>query len=229
MGKSNKGYNYFLEENMEKKIDELLEVHYGYLLEPELLNEITNVGKFRKIEQGEILMDVGQRISVMPLLFSGAIKILREDEDGEELLLYFIEKGDTCAMSFSCCMGSGISDIKAVAEAPSEMLLLPVEQMDKWMAKYPSWRAFVLDSYHTRLTELMETVDTLAFMKMDERLMKYLKDRAMVTNNDSITTTHLEIAHDLHTSRVVVSRLLKSLEKEGKIQLGRNFLKVIAL
>jgi CRP/FNR family transcriptional regulator len=207
----------------------LLERNYGYLFEEELLNEIEAAGKCKLIKQGERLLDIGQDIKVMPLLFSGAIKILREDEQGDELLLYFIEKGDTCAMTFSCCMGTGKSEIRAVAESDTELLLIPIEKMDEWMAKYQSWRVFILDSYHSRMTELLETIDTLAFMKMDERLMKYLKDRAMVTNDDVIYSTHQDVAQDLHTSRVVVSRLLKSLENEGRIELSRNHIKVIDL
>jgi len=174
-------------------------------------------------------LDIGQDITVMPLIFSGAIKVLREDDEGYELLLYFIEKGDTCAMTFSCCLGNGKSEIRAIAESDTELLMIPIEKMDEWMAKYQSWREFILDSYHTRMSELLETIDTLAFMKMDERIMKYLKDRAMVTNDDVIYSTHQDVAHDLHTSRVVVSRLLKSLEKEGKIELSRNHIKVIEL
>ena len=207
----------------------LLERHYGYLFEPELLDEIEANGKCKLIKQGERLLDIGQDITVMPLIFSGAIKILREDDHGDELLLYFIEKGDTCAMTFSCCLGSGKSEIRAIAESDTELLLIPIEKMDEWMAKYQSWREFILDSYHTRMSELLETIDTLAFMKMDERIMKYLKDRAMVTNDDIIYSTHQDVARDLHTSRVVVSRLLKSLEREGKIELSRNHIKVLAL
>ena len=207
----------------------LLERHYGYLFEPELLDEIEANGKCKLIKQGERLLDIGQEITVMPLIFSGAIKILREDDHGDELLLYFIEKGDTCAMTFSCCLGSGKSEIRAIAESDTELLLIPIEKMDDWMAKYQSWREFILDSYHTRMSELLETIDTLAFMKMDERIMKYLKDRAMVTNDDIIYSTHQDVARDLHTSRVVVSRLLKNLEREGKIELSRNHIKVLAL
>lgn len=207
----------------------LLERHYGYLFEPELLDEIEANGKCKLIKQGERLLDIGQDITVMPLIFSGAIKILREDDQGDELLLYFIEKGDTCAMTFSCCLGSGKSEIRAIAESDTELLMIPIEKMDEWMAKYQSWREFILDSYHTRMSELLETIDTLAFMKMDERIMKYLKDRAMVTNDDIIYSTHQDVARDLHTSRVVVSRLLKSLEREGKIELSRNHIKVLAL
>lgn len=207
----------------------LLERHYGYLFEPELLDEIEAAGKCKLIKQGERLLDIGQEITVMPLIFSGAIKILREDDEGDELLLYFIEKGDTCAMTFSCCLGNGKSEIRAIAESDTELLMIPIEKMDEWMVKYQSWREFILDSYHTRMSELLETIDTLAFMKMDERIMKYLKDRAMVTNDDMIYSTHQDVANDLHTSRVVVSRLLKSLEKEGKIELSRNHIKVIEL
>jgi len=207
----------------------LLERHYGYLFETELLDEIEANGKCKLIKQGERLLDIGQEITVMPLIFSGAVKILREDDQGDELLLYFIEKGDTCAMTFSCCLGSGKSEIRAIAESDTELLMIPIEKMDEWMAKYQSWREFILDSYHTRMSELLEMIDTLAFMKMDERIMKYLQDRAMVTNDDVIYSTHQDVAHDLHTSRVVVSRLLKSLEREGKIELSRNHIKVLAL
>lgn len=165
----------------------------------------------------------------MPLLLTGSIKILREDADGDELLLYFLEKGDTCAMTFSCCLGTHKSEIRAVAESDTELLMIPVAQMDVWMGQYKSWQRFSLDSYHTRMMELLETVDTLAFMRMDERLMKHLQDKAKVTHDYHIHTTHQEIAIDLHTSRVVISRILKRLEKEGKIKMHRNQIQVIAL
>lgn len=206
-----------------------LEENYGYLFEPELLDEIEQTGEMRVVKQGAQMMDIGQQITAMPLLFEGAIKILTEDDAGDELLLYFIEVGDTCAMTFSCCMGAGTSEIRAVAETDSELLMIPIEKMDDWMVRYRSWRSFILDSYHERLSELLETIDTLAFMKMDDRLLKYLRDKAMVTRDDVIHTTHKDIAQDLHTSRVVVSRLLKGMERDGKIQLQRNQIKVIDL
>ena len=174
-------------------------------------------------------MDIGEPITAMPLLIKGAIKILREDDDGDELILYFIEKGDTCAMTFSCCMGKSKSEIRAIAESDTDLIMIPVQKMEEWMAKYKSWRAFILDSYHTRMMELLETVDTLAFMRMDERLLKYLQDKAMVTHNDVISATHQDVAHDLHTSRVVVSRLLKKMEKDGKREVQRNEIKGIEL
>ncbi|MDX1773511.1 Crp/Fnr family transcriptional regulator [Oceanihabitans sediminis] len=206
-----------------------LQQHYGYLFEDELIQEINKVGVVKDIPEGAQLIEIGDYIKSMPLLVSGAIKILREDEEGDELILYFIEQGDTCAMTLSCCLGSAKSEIRAIAETDTKLIMIPVEKMEEWLAKYKSWQQFVLQSYHSRMTELLEAIDTIAFLKMDERLFKYLKDKAMVNHNDVIYVTHQQIARDLHTSRVVISRLLKTLEIEGKIQLHRNNIKVIDL
>ena len=165
----------------------------------------------------------------MPLLISGAIKILREDNNGEELILYFIEQGDTCAMTLSCCLGHTKSEIIAIAETDTKLIMVPVQKMEEWLGKYKSWQKFILQSYHDRMSELLHAVDTIAFMKMDERLFSYLKDKAMVNHNEVIHVTHQEIARDLHTSRVVISRLLKKLAMAGKIELHRNNIKVIDL
>lgn len=206
---------------------EALYKNYDFLFEKELLEDIASAGTLRNVHQGDVLMDIGETITHMPLLLEGAIKVLREDEKGDELLLYFLERGDSCAMTFSCCMGKRKSDIRAIAEADTQLIMIPVEKMQEWMVKYQSWRTYILDSYHTRMIELLETVDTLAFMKMDERLLKHLQDKAKVNHNDMIQSTHQEIAYDLNTSRVVISRLLKKLEKEGKIEMHRNQLKVL--
>ena len=208
---------------------EALQEQYGYLFEDNLLEEIASEGISKKVSKGTMLIDIGDPISYMPLLLKGAIKILREDDIGDELLLYFLEQGDTCAMTFSCCLGKNKSEIRAVAESDTELLMIPVEKMEIWMSKYKSWQRYILDSYHTRMMELLETVDTLAFLRMDERLLKHLQDKAMVTNDDIINTTHQDIAYDLHTSRVVISRLLKKLEKERKIEMQRNYIKVLEL
>lgn len=208
---------------------EQLQQQYGFLFEQELMADIERTAIYKKVVKGGVIIDIGQSITAMPLLLTGAIKILREDAEGDELLLYFLEKGDTCAMTFSCCLGTSKSEIRAVAESDTELLIIPVAQMDVWMSQYKSWQRFILDSYHTRMMELMETVDTLAFMRMDKRLLKHLQDKAKVTHDDHIQTTHQEIAIDLHTSRVVISRVLKQLEKEGKIKMHRNQIQVLDL
>ena len=206
-----------------------LDISFGYLFEEALIVEIKEVGVYKKYTSDKTIIEIGDYIKSMPLLLNGAIKILREDENGDELVLYYLEKGDTCAMTLSCCMGQSKSKIRAVAETDVELIMLPKEKMTTWLGTYKTWQAFILQSYHNRMDELLEAVDTIAFLKMDERLFKYLKDKAMVTHNDVLQVTHKEISEDLHTSRVVISRLLKKLENEGRIRLFRNSIKVLEL
>ena len=211
------------------EIENKLTANFGYLFEEKLITEIKQLGTLKKVKEDTTIIEVGDYIKSIPLLISGAIKILREDENGEELVLYYLEKGDTCAMTLSCCMGQTKSKIRAVAETNVELIMLPKEKMTEWLGKYKTWQAYILQSYHNRLDEFLEALDTIAFLKMDERLFKYLKDKAMVTHNDILNVTHKQISEDLHTSRVVVSRLLKKLENENKIQLFRNSIKVLEL
>ncbi len=208
---------------------QVLKNNYGHLFEEALLDEINQFGTLKEIPEGYKLIETGQYIKSMPLLISGAIKILRDDNDGDELLLYFLESGDTCAMTLTCCLGNTKSEIRAIAELPTKLIMVPIEKMEEWTGKYKSWRNFVLESYHNRLMEMLETLDSIAFLKMDERLLKYLRDKSNITKDYVIYSTHQEIAYELHTSRVVISRLLKKLENQGKIELNRNNIRIISL
>jgi CRP/FNR family transcriptional regulator len=206
---------------------DLLKETYGHLLEDKLVEEIAQVATLRNFEEGDILIDFGDYIKKMPLLISGAIKILREDFDEGELLLCFIEKGDTCAMTMACCMGETKSEIRAVAENKGQVVMIPVDKMEEWLGKYKSWRNYVFNSYNNRLKEMLSAIDNLAFMNMEERLLNYLSDKSLVNSTQHIQNTHQEIAYDLHTSRVVISRLLKALENEGKIRLHRASIELL--
>jgi CRP/FNR family transcriptional regulator len=201
---------------------ELIKQTYGYLFEDKLIDEIAEASLLRDFKEGDILIDFGDSIRKMPLLISGAIKILREDFDEGELLLYFIEKGDTCAMTMACCLGETKSEIRAVAETKGTVVMIPIVKMEEWLGKYKSWRNFVFNSYNNRLKEMLSAIDNLAFMNMDERLLNYLNEKVKINNSNEIHNTHQEIAYDLHTSRVVISRLLKALENNGKIKLNRS-------
>jgi len=199
-----------------------LKNNYGHLFEDALLNEINQVGTFKEVPEGCRIMEIGDYVKAMPLLVSGVIKILRKDTDGDELLLYFLEKGDTCAMTLTCCVAQTKSKIRAIAETDSKLIMIPIQKMEEWSEKYKSWRHFVFESYNNRLNEMLETIDSIAFLKMDERLLKYLVEKVRISKNNTIHKTHQEIAYELHTSRVVISRLLKKLETLGKIELNRN-------
>ncbi|KPM32193.1 Transcriptional regulator, Crp/Fnr family [Croceitalea dokdonensis DOKDO 023] len=202
---------------------------FGDLLEPQLLTEIAEVGSLVSVNQGSKIIEIGQYIKGMPLLLSGAIKILREDDEGDELLLYYLERGDTCSMTMACCLGDMKSEIRAVAETDVTLVMIPIRKMEEWTGKYRSWRNFVFDSYHNRLNELLATVDSIAFKNMDDRLVAYLKEKARIAASNTIVNTHKDIAYDLHSSRVVISRLLKKLERLGKIRLQRNQIEIVDL
>ena len=194
----------------------------GYILEEELIEEMSKIAKLRETVQDEIIIHVGDELRMIPIVVYGSIKVSRENPGGDELLLYYIEGGDTCAMTLQCCVRKTDSQIKATSMEPSLLLMFPSEYMQTWMDKYRSWREYILQSYHTRMLELMETIDEIAFMRLDERLLKYLTDQAKLLGTLELHHTHQEIADDLHSSRVVISRLLKQLETKGVIQIRRN-------
>lgn len=200
---------------------------FEFLFEAELINEICQMGTLKKYGGGEVIMDIGQAVTHIPLIVSGSVKIMTEDHEGHELLLYYLELGDTCAITLNCCTSSAKSAVRAITEEPTELLFIPVAKMDEWMTTYKKWRIFVLDSYNTRVMELLKAVDNLAFHNMDDRLKRYLKDKVWVSKTDHLNITHYEIANDLNSSRVVISRLMKKLEKEGLIKQGRNKVKII--
>jgi CRP/FNR family transcriptional regulator len=208
-------------------IREKLEEYYSVVFEKELLDEIAKVGTYKKVKENELLLDIGDTFHDIPLILTGAIKISRETRKGDEIVLYFLERGDTCTITFGSGIQSSKSKVRGVAEKDSELILIPVEKLEEWLIKYPTWRNFVIDSYDLRLNEMLEAIDTLAFLKMDQRLYKYLVDKVQIMRSTELHTTHQEIAVDLNTSRVVVSRLLKQLENEGKIKLYRNKIEIL--
>lgn len=196
-------------------------------LDDQLIAEILEKGIYKTFKKGEIIIDINETLNYVPLLLSGDIKILREDRNGSELLIYFLEAGDTCAMSLTCCLGASRSKIRAVAEKDSTLILIPVQYIDTWFHNNASWRNYILQSYQIRFDEMLEAIDNLAFMKMDERLYKYLKNKTVLSGSNTIAIKHQDIAEDLNTSRVVISRVLKQLENENKIKLGRNKIELL--
>lgn len=208
-------------------MEKLLRERYAYVFEDALLSEIVRDGRFRKVEKGVCMIEKGDKITHMPLILEGAIKIVDEDKDGHEYLLYYLEMGDSCAMTMTCCLGGKRSEIRAITEANTLLYMIPVQKMEEWLIKYKTWRMFVFDSYDSRMKEMLETIDSLAFFNLEQRLYKYLKDRSMVLHTPTLEITHSKIANDLNTSRVVISRLMKKLILEKKIETNRNQVTVL--
>lgn len=204
----------------------ILTEKFRYLFEEELIRDMCLTGNIRQFAEGVQIMDIGQMLTHMPLVISGSVKIMKEDREGNELLLYYLELGDTCAVTLSCCTKPTKSSIKAITESDSKILFIPVEKMEEWMVKYKSWRGFVLESYNTRMNEMLEAIDNLAFNNMEERLQKFLRDKVLVTKDAKLHITHFQIASEMHSSRVVISRLMKKLENDGIIKQHRNYVEV---
>lgn len=215
--------------SIESEITELLRKQYGQFFEEALLREIAEVGSLHEAKAGTVLIEIGSYVKGIPLLIDGAIKVMKEDEEGDELLLYYLERGETCSVTMSCCLGDQPSEVRAIAEMDTRFLSIPITYMETWSGKYRSWRNFVFEMYNRRLNELFGTVANLAFQKMDERLIHYLQEKARVNQSQIIHSTHQDIAYDLHTSRVVVSRLLKKLENMQKVALHRNSIEILDL
>lgn len=205
-------------------IRDLIQKTYPQLIEKELLDEIVTVGKLLHFKAGEVIMDYDSYVKLVPLVVSGAIKVTREDpEEDRELLLYYLQAGEACAMSFTCCMMHKKSEIRTEAEDDSSIIAIPIRYMDEWMSRYSSWKNFVMTTYDRKILDLVKVVDSIAFKNLDERLTEYLRKRmAANQGNRVIAATHQEIANELNVTREAVSRLLKNLEKTGVVKLGRN-------
>jgi len=200
----------------------LVRKSFPLLTELELQNEIVASSTLKSFGANEMLMDYGDYIRYVPLVIEGSVKVLRQSEDGNELFLYYLNGGDTCAMAFTCCMMRRKSEIRTITEEPSQIIFIPLQKMEDWMGEYHSWREFVMTSYNNRFEELFTALDNIAFLKMDERLLRYLASKARSLGQDTLSTTHQEIARELNASREAVSRLLKKLERNKLLKLGRN-------
>lgn len=197
------------------------------VFEPNLLKEIEEHAEIKTFKAGTEIIGIGDTIRFMPLILSGNIKVSRVDEKGNEVILYYVGSFESCSMTFTCCMQSRASEIQALAEDDVELILVPNRLMDQWMNQYPTWKSFVMQTIQKRFDELLSAIDQIAFSKLDDRLANYLNTKAKVTDSTLLNLSHTDIAKDLATSRVVVSRLLKKLENEDKLLLYRNQIKLL--
>lgn len=187
----------------------------------ELAAFLSEIGESRVFPEGEMMMRTGQYFKYAMLVVRGRVKLYREGEDGNEFFMYFLEPGQACALSMICAAKNMSSGIMAVADEETEVIQIPIMQMDKLMTTYRSWYHFVLENYRSRFEELLIVIDNIAFKNMDERLEWYL-DRQASKMGTQLPLTHQQIADDLNSSREVISRLLKKMERNGRLSLSRN-------
>lgn len=193
-------------------------------LEPELLEQIEKEGSIKVIPAGEVMMRTGQYVKSTMLILEGMVKIFRENEDGNEFLMYYLQPGEACAISLVCASKMEASKVMAKTMEATTVLMIPIQLMDEWMSKYKSWYYFVLESYRNRFEELLTLIDQVAFRNMDERLLFYLQQYAEVNQTNTINLSHQQIADELNSSREVISRLLKKMEQRKMLSLHRNYI-----
>ncbi len=187
----------------------------------DLVKHLNEIGQLVHFKENEMLMRSGQYFKNSLLILDGRVKLYREGANGEEFFLYYLEKGNACALSMICATKNEASAIKARAMTDVTALAIPIQYMDGLMKDHRAWYYFVLETYRSRFSELLEVIDHVVFHSMDEKLEFYLK-RQFDSFGDKIMITHQAIADDLNSSREVISRLLKKLEERKRISISRN-------
>jgi CRP/FNR family transcriptional regulator len=191
-------------------------------LEKDLISEISESSALHELTADQSILGEGDYIKSFPMVLKGCLRVVRLSEDGNELLLYYLNQGEICTMALTCCMGLQKSNIKMIAEEDSLVLTIPVDMPEKWMTEYKSWKEFMMYSYKKRFDELLDTIDSIAFTKLDDRLIRFFEDRYSSTGKTVFLGTHQEIALQLNTSREVISRLLRNLEKNNLVITERH-------
>lgn len=191
-------------------------------LSTQMKDKLYEMGTIKLYKEGEIIMNENSYIRAIPIVLTGSIRVMRVDEEGREILLYYIRPGESCIMSFLGGIHSETSKVKAVAEEDVEILFIPIEKAGMLIKDNSEWLDYIFRLYHKRFEELLSVVNEVAFKKMDDRILHFLKEKQKLTGSNEIAITHQELSEELGTSRVVVSRLLKQMEGEGMVKLGRN-------
>lgn len=194
---------------------------------PELVAKLYEYGIQKNYKAGSIILNENAHIRSIPIVTKGVMKVFRMEDDGREILLYYIKAGESCIMSFLGGMHNETSKVKAEVEEDAEILFLPMEKVSLFIKDYPQWLDYIFRLYHKRFEELLEIINAIAFKKVDERLLNLLKTKSELTKSNTLSITHEQLANELGTARVVVSRLLKQLEESGQLTLGRNKIQLL--
>lgn len=198
-------------------------------LEPKLLSELVKVGEIRKLPAGQEMLKPGQSIRATMLVISGLIKICRHDDNGNEYFMYYLAPGEACAVSIISAQKLEASGVNATAISDSVVICVPLRHVDEWIGKYKSWSEYAITSYRDRFQDLLQALDEIAFKNMDERLLNYLKRHKDKMKTNVVKMTFTDIARELHTSREVVSRLMRKLADKKLIALHKSHVEILAL
>lgn len=197
------------------------------LLEKSVQHRLEEYGTVRHFHEGDVILKEDAYIKVIPIVLRGSMRVMRSDEEGKEILLYYIRPGETCIMSFLAGINDDTSKVKAIVEEDSDLLLIPVDKASELVKTYPEWTDFIFRLYHKRFEELLNVVNSIAFRKLDQRLLDFLRKKSQLLGTKEIGITHQQLADEIGTSREVVSRLLKQMENENLVRLSRNKIQLL--
>lgn len=192
------------------------------LFNPELQKEITDSGFLKHFKAGDVIVNMDSYVKIIPVVLSGSLKVMRTDEDGREILLYYLTPGESCIVSILSGMKNETSKVKAIVEEDAEIIIIPVDKAKEWVKKFPDWTDFIFNLYQKRFEELLDIVNALAFQKIDARLLHLIKQKTQLYKSNEIIVTHQQLADELGISREATSRVLKQMEKERLLVLSRN-------
>lgn len=181
---------------------------YFSFLGAALTAEILAVSDIKEFDAGTELVKEGQYVKAVPLVMNGLVKVFTRKED-KELLLYYIQPKESCIMSFTASIRQEKSKIFAITENAVTVVLIPADKISQLVNNFPSLNQLFYQQFDQRYTELIDTINTLLYDKLDKRLLDYLTDKTSVTGSNPVHISHKEIAADLGTAREVVSRLIK--------------------
>lgn len=192
------------------------------IFQSDLVREIEESGNLKHFSAGETIVNMDSYIKHIPVVISGSIKVIRTEEDGREILLYYLTPGESCIVSILSGMKNETSKIKAIVEEDADIMLIPADKAKEWVKKYPDWTEFIFDLYQKRFEELLDVVNSVAFQKIDARLLHLIKQKTQLYNSKEISVTHQQLADELGITREATSRVLKQMEKDQLLVLSRN-------
>jgi len=197
------------------------------IFQSDLVKEIEDSGNLKHFAAGEVIVNMDSYIKHIPVVVSGSIKVIRTEEDGREILLYYLTPGESCIVSILAGMKNETSKIKAIVEENADIMLIPADKAKEWVKKYPDWTEFIFDLYQKRFEELLDVVNSVAFQKIDTRLLHLIKQKTQLYQSKEISVTHQQLADELGITREATSRVLKQMEKEHLLILSRNKIELL--
>lgn len=221
-----KGSNKFYYIYYMAQLNQSFHQQLAFFPEEAFREELLLYGQVANFKKGDIIVRDGQYVKFLPIVLKGSIRVYQQKED-REIVLYYVKAEETCTMSLAAAYFNNKSSSHGVVAEPTEVLIFPADKVHEWQLKYPSWNKYVMHMFRRRYDELISSFEGLVFDHIPERLLAYLMQKSKNENTRSLLLSHQQLAKELGTTRVVVSRILKQFENEKKLLLSRGCIQLV--